>query len=300
MSNQTESRRVEIKASHTALMAAIYRFLATKEKSHTFSGPDFMAKMFLPSKAKFFLSAGFFRKLFKKKLGERGPGSYEYITARTKYFDDIFIKALKGYTPQIVILGAGYDTRSQRFEELIKNTKVFELDIATTQMKKIRLLNKNKSSIPENLTFVSINFDKDNMKDKLLNAGYDLNKQTLFLWEGVTMYITEDSVKETLDFVKNNSGQGSTIAFDYLYASVIRNDCSYYGAKELAAIVKEKGESFTFGIEEGKIEEFLFQSGFTAIDHYTPSQFEEKYLFDDTGEFFGNMYGFACHVLAKN
>ena len=113
------------------------------------------------------------------------------------------------------------------------------------------------------------------------------------------MYITEKAINETLSFVKQNSGLDSTIAFDYLYKSVIQGKCTYYGARELAEIVKDNGEAFSFGIEEGEIQEFLASKGYTTIVHYSPQLFESRYLYNDKGEFFGNMYGFACSVHAR-
>jgi methyltransferase (TIGR00027 family) len=293
-----EKRRIESKASHTALMAAIYRFLANKEERRGFKGPDDLAYLFLPAKARFFLSFGFFRRLFKEKLHEKGPGSYEYVSARTRYFDALFMQAVKAYTPQIVFLGAGYDTRALRFREILNGTDIFELDAPSTQNEKLKVLSKNKIPLPKQLHYVPINFEQDDLKQILFRAGYDPTRRTLFIWEGVSMYITEQAVDKTLAFVKSNSGAGSSIAFDYLYRSVIRGECSYYGAAELFEIVREKGEAFSFGIEEGEIRDFLKKKGFAPIAHYPPHRFEARYLYDDQGEFLGNMYGFACHVHA--
>ena len=114
------------------------------------------------------------------------------------------------------------------------------------------------------------------------------------------MYVTGDAINNTLSFIRNKAEKGSIVAFDYLYLSVIRNEWTYYGAKEIAAVVKAGGESFTFGIEEGKIEEFLKDRGFTLKAHYSPAEFEKKYLYNGKGEFLGKMYGFACHVVASN
>lgn len=296
---QIETRRIKTRASNTALMAAIYRFLASKERRPGFTGPDHLAYLFLPAKAKFFLSFAFFRDIFKQKLDEKGPGSYAYVSARTRYFDDLFKQALETHIPQIVILGAGYDTRSLRFQDKLNGTEIFELDVPSTQMEKLKILRKNNISIPEQVHHVPINFDTDDLKKRLFRAGYDPTRQSLFLWEGVTMYITDTAVDHTMAFVKTNSGPGSSIAFDYLYESVIRGECTYYGARELSGIVKKKGEAFRFGIKEGQVQEFLKSRGFTSITHYSPQLFETTYLYDDLGEFFGNMYGFACHVLAE-
>lgn len=299
MKTAAENKRINREASHTALMAAIYRFLANKEPRPGFMGPDNLAKYFLPAKAKFFLSYSFFRELFKRKLDEKGPGSYAYVSARTRFFDELFAQALKENTPQIIFLGAGYDTRAIRFQELLKGTQIFELDVPTTQKVKMKLLRKNRIPAPENLHFVPVNFDKDDIKQILFRAGYDPTKKSLFIWEGVTMYITEKAINETLSFVKQNSGLDSTIAFDYLYKSVIQGKCTYYGARELAEIVKDSGEAFSFGIEEGEIQEFLASKGYTTIVHYSPELLETRYLYNDKGEFFGNMYGFACSVHAR-
>lgn len=71
-----------------------------------------------------------------KKLHKIVPGGYEYITARTKHFDHLFKVALEENIPQIIFLGAGYDTRAIRFKKFIQHTKIFELDAPTTQQHK--------------------------------------------------------------------------------------------------------------------------------------------------------------------
>jgi methyltransferase (TIGR00027 family) len=299
MKASEETRRIETRASHTAYTAAIYRFLASKERRSGFTGPDHLAYVFLRARAKFFLSFAFFRDIFKQKLDEKGPGSYAYVSARTRYFDDLFKQALETHIPQIVILGAGYDTRFVRFQDKLNETAVFELDVPSTQKEKLKILRKNNISIPDRVHHVPINFDTDDLKKSLFRAGYDPTRRSLFLWEGVTMYITDKAVNQTMAFVKANSGPGSSIAFDYLYESVIRGECNYYGARALYEEVKKNGVAFRFGIKEGQVKEFLKSRGFTGITHYSPQLFETTYLYDDSGEFFGNMYGFACHVLAE-
>lgn len=299
MNTSADTRRINYKASHTALIAAIYRFLASKEQRHGFTGPDHMAYIFLPLKARFLLSFAFFRNLYKKKLHAKSPGSYEYVIARTRFIDDLFIQALKTHIPQIVILGAGYDTRVIRFQELLNGTRIFELDAPTTQSAKRKFLRKSQTPIPENVHLVSIDFDWDDLKQILFRAGYDPTRRSVFIWEGVTMYITEEAVNRTLNFVRYNSGPGSSIAFDYIYKSVIQGKCSYFGAKELTEIARKAGEALSFGIKEGEIDEFLASKGFTPLIHYSPELFETDYLDNDQWELSGRLYGFACNVHAR-
>lgn len=127
---------IEQRASHTALMAAIHRFIASKEERPSFQGPDALSRLFLPPKANFFLSFSVIRNFMLKKLHKIVPGGYEYITARTKHFDHLFKVALEENIPQIIFLGAGYDTRAIRFKKFIQHTKIFELDAPTTQQHK--------------------------------------------------------------------------------------------------------------------------------------------------------------------
>jgi len=299
MIKSKENKRIENKASQTALMAAIHRFLASRDKRIEDGGSDNLADLFLPPKARFFLSKPFFRNVITKKLHKKVPGTYEYLTARTRFFDEVFVRAAKKKCPQIIFLGAGYDTRAIRFQHLTKDSVIYELDVPTTQSEKKKYFKRNKIQLPENIVFVPINFNTDDLELTLLSNAYDPNRKSLYIWEGVTMYINQESVKATLSFIKNNSGIGSTIAFDYFYDSVINGTSNSFGAKELSDSASKLGEKFNFGIEEGGIREFLKENDFLLLRHYTPREFEEKYLRMNDGSILGNMYGFAGHVIAE-
>ena len=295
----TEQLRIEKKASETAMFAAMHRHLAYKEEDPSFKGPDHMARLFVPGRAKFFLSFKFIRKLIRKKLLKGVPGTFEYMVARTKHFDNIFNQALLENIPQVVLLGAGYDTRSIRYKDQIKDTKIFELDTPIIQLQKKNLLKKSKISTPDQLTYVPIDFNKESLNDVLPVAGYNTALQTVFLWEGVTYYLTEEAIRDTLSFINIFSGPATTLAFDYFLKGVISGDAEHYGAKEINSEVRKSGEPFRFGLEEGQINSFLSENGFEIISHYSPEEFEKKYLYDDQGRSFGRMYGFACNVIAR-
>ncbi|GAG49482.1 unnamed protein product, partial [marine sediment metagenome] len=141
----------------------------------------------------------------KNKSNKLTPGMYEYMLARTAFFDNVFMGALNKNVPQIVLLGAGYDTRSYRFAKLNSTTKIFELDIATTQNRKKKCLKKTQIDFPKHVTLVPIDFNKESLKNVLEKAGYENNEKTLFIWEGVSYYLEPDSVDATLEFVKNSS-----------------------------------------------------------------------------------------------
>ena len=223
---------------------------------------------------------------------------YEYLIARTAFFDDIVEQALRENIPQIVFLGAGYDSRPYRFKDLIKETSIFELDIHTTQQRKKELLHQANISLPEQLIFVSINFNKDTLSDVLFQAGYDKNQKSLFIWEGVTYYLPARVVDDTLNFIKSNSPSGSTICFDY--SSRWPEMLDSFGVRELMEFMKRNhpGEPTQFGIEKGKIGSFLSDRGYKIIDHLEALDMERLYLTLRGGSSIGKVPALLCFVSA--
>ena len=290
-------RTIEHKASNTAGYTCFSRACASREKDERFRGPDNLAEIFLPLGARVILAAPFLRRLFMRNIAP--PGIYEYVLTRTKLLDEVFVDALKNRFTQIVLLGAGFDTRPLRFRNENMGSKIYELDIQTTQHPKIEILNRKRIALPKELLFVPIDFNRERIADALGNAGYATNQRNLFIWEGVTMYLTADAIDSTLEFIRSSSVEGSIVAFDYIYASVLRRESKFYGEREIYKTVSRAGEGWTFGIEDGTIEDFLTQRGFKLITHHTPSDLEKAYLTADDGTRFGCINGTHCIVTAS-
>jgi methyltransferase (TIGR00027 family) len=216
--------------------------------------------------------------------------------------DREFIAALKAGLAQIVLLGAGFDTRALRFAELNRRTagaKIFELDIATTQQPKIEILQRKNLKIPGELCFVPIVFGKESLSEVLSRAGYQEERKSLFLWEGVSMYLSAQAVDGTLGFIRSCSASGSRVAFDYIYASVLRREGQFYGEREAYEMVSRVGEGWIFGLEAGEIEPFLAARGFEMVAHYTPVELERTYLTGENGKLYGRVNGTHCIVVAS-
>jgi methyltransferase (TIGR00027 family) len=292
---------VEQKPSKTAMIAALHRAVANKEFKNERFGPDYLAEYFLPSHFKFFIKFKKIRVNFKNKIDKLTPGGYEYSLARTAFFDSVFIDALNKNIPQIVLLGAGYDTRAYRFEKLNNATKIIEIDIATTQNRKKKCLKKAQIDIPKHIAFVPINFNKESLENILEKAGYENHKKTLFLWEGVIYYLDPESVDATLEFVNRSSHNESVIAFDYAISISEENINNYYGVKEFAQIMRKHhpNEIFRFTIDEGKIESFLEQRGLKVVNHLDNNEIEKTFLLNDDGSILGQIIGLFRFVLAS-
>ncbi|MBU0996340.1 MAG: SAM-dependent methyltransferase [Proteobacteria bacterium] len=290
-----EGRLVESKPSRTAMGAAFFRAIAAIEEDKAI-GPDYLAALFLSKEMKIILEYPEMRKWAKKY---RAPsGLYEYMCARTMSFDRYYNEALKDGCTQIVILGAGYDTRSCRFRDRTGKARIFELDIPTTQERKKEVLSQANISVPDQVLFVPINFNRDSLEDVLFNAGFDKNQKTFFLWEGVTYYLAPQTVDHTLKFVQSHSSKSSSIAFDYVAISESLLDG--YGVKDLIGYMQSEnpGEPSRFAIEECRIESFLSERGFQVLHHQTAKELEQKMIKTDNG-FSGKITAFFCVVHAS-
>lgn len=265
---------VEHRPSESAMAVTFMRALAALDERDGIRGGDLLAETFLTAERKAALKNPAVRQWMMKNP----PGLYEYVIARTAFFDHIVEQSLMKRIPQIVFLGAGYDSRSYRFRDQIKETRIFEMDALLTQQRKKELLRKANICAPEQLTYITTNFNTDDLEDVLLKAGFDSNAKTLFVWEGVTFYLPLKAVNDTLDFIKSNSKAGSTVCFDC--ATTSKEGLDGYGVKELreAMRVSFPGEETLFSIEDGKIGTFLSERGFTVIEHLTSEGMEKKYL----------------------
>lgn len=267
---------VENQPSETALIVASLRALAAHDERQEIRGRDYLAEIFLTEERKQPLHDRAMRDWVMKSIP---PGLYEFVIARTAYFDAVVEKALKEGILQLIFLGAGYDSRPYRFSESIGDTGIFELDARLTQERKLALLRKFDISIPENVCYVPANFNSDSLETVLLGAGYDRNKKTLFVWEGVTYYLSDEGVDATLAFVVNHAPAGSRVCFDFQIKA----------PEQESLKTQSPGEPIKFGIEAGQVEEFFVKRGLSVVEICSASEMEERYLKLANGSIIGNV-----------
>ena len=125
------------KSSSTAGFVTFFRACSNRERDARFRGPDYLAQIFHSGGERHFLRFSFiFLPLGKRMV----PGTYEWVVGRTFFFDEVFEKALDDKIAQIVIMGAGFDTRVYRFQEKLGDTVAYELDLPSIQSIKIQRL----------------------------------------------------------------------------------------------------------------------------------------------------------------
>ena len=209
------------------------------------------------------------------------PGVCDAVLARTHFFDDCLENCICRGIEQLVILGAGYDTRAFRFDKLKETVKVFELDHPATQNRKLEKVKHLSVSLPDHVVYIPIHFNHEYFGEKLAKHRYRTDAKTLFIWEGVTYYISPQAVDTTLNFIVANSGEGSSVIFDYFPPSVADGTCGLKEAQRLREGLKNFGEDIVFGIDPEKTAKFLSTRGFYKVnnvtrDIYMPAYFKGK------------------------
>ncbi len=190
------------------------------------------------------------------------------VSARQTLYD----AAVDRYLPnvaQFVILGAGFDTRALRLPKH-RPVRSFEVDTPKTLAVKQEVL-KRAGVDPMGVTFVAADFEKEDWFYRLVEAGFDPDQPTLFLWEGVTPYLDRAAVEDTLRTIAGTA-PGSVIAFDYFTTEVLESPSLHL--RLVRAMLQAGGEPLKFGIDSTppsseRLAEFLRSCGLTLLEQRT-------------------------------
>jgi methyltransferase (TIGR00027 family) len=272
----TQQPSLETQPSGTAAATAFLRALAACDPREDIRGKDNLAEIFLEEKQTKPLKDPALRTWVMQH--QLSPGAYEFMLARTAFFDQIFMQALQDNLEQVVLLGAGYDSRPYRFKELLQATRIFEVDAPPTQQRKRAYLQQAGISISPQISFVPINFETRSLQEILGAAGLRRDRRTLFIWEGVSYYLSGAAVDNVLACVKALSPAGSSIGFDYaaLSPEVLQDTDVQEFRKSMQT--RHADEPTHFGIRAGTIDAFLNERGFQVIEHLTAADMTERYL----------------------
>ena len=213
-------------------------------------------------------------------LRQLGASGTTYVPLRHRFIDDHLTAALDAGATQVVLLGAGYDTRAYRFAERLEGRPVFEVDLAAISRAKASIVAAHEDQFPAvNVIRVEIDFETQRLGEILPEHGFDIGAKTFFVWEGVPMYLTRAAVKETLDAVHDLSSDGSQIAHDMWY---LVDDPSPLGTarRNTPSALSLIGEPVTFGVHPEDYDCLLARHGFRTIDLALASQLQARYAPD--------------------
>jgi methyltransferase (TIGR00027 family) len=266
------------RASRTAQHNALFRALESSRPAGTRLFDDPFASRFLTwplaPVARLAVVPGL-RELVPWFIDRRWPGVRSSVVARTRLIDDAIADSL-GRTEQLVLLGAGLDSRAYRLPGL-RGLGVFEVDHPDTSRIKRRALERALPAPPDHVRFVAVDFQRGDLGSAMSAAGYRESARTFFLWEGVTNYLTEAAVDATLRWCARASA-GSRLLFTYVHRDVLTRPGAFVGTQRLFASLERVGERFTFGIEPGELPGFLAERGLSLESDLGASEYRERYF----------------------
>ncbi|MGN0690557.1 MAG: class I SAM-dependent methyltransferase [Oscillospiraceae bacterium] len=173
---------------------------------------------------------------------------------------------------QYVICGAGADTFSFRNDN--PDIEVFEVDHPDTQRYKLDRVRELEWNIPKNAHFVSVDFEKEAMTDKLLDAGFDTNVKSFFCILGVSYYLTLPVFSGTLRQIAELSAPYSVLVFDYPQ----RDGDFPERVHKLERITANLGEVMQGGFTYNEVSRALYSLGFQIDTFLTPEKIQKKYF----------------------
>lgn len=223
------------------------------------------------------------------------PTLATYVAVRHRYMDDA-LRAADRDISQVVVLGAGYDMRAYRFADLLHGRPVFEVDYPATAARKAAILERHQGQLPlVDRRAVTIDFQTQRLEDRLAAVGFQVGKPTFFFWEGVSMYLRRQAVKDTLTTLARLGGEGSHLTMDF-WMLVDEPDLAGTVQRTSASLLHLIGEPITFGSHPEDVGAFLDRQNFRLKDVSTSLDLYRRYVRDDRPVYRAN---FVIHAMSR-
>ena len=269
----------DLQASRTAQYMAFFRVLETMEPAgqRLFSDPYAVRLLSGPLRTFACLARIPLLGTLIRTILELGwPCTRSSGVVRTRAIDDMVTEAVRDGACQLVLLGAGFDSRAYRLQEAAK-TRVFEVDHPATQQEKRARLSSVATSRSANVQFVPVDFEKDDLEARLIEAGFRREVPTVVVWEGVISYLTKPAVHKTLSLLARLLASGSQLIFTYMDQAALDGTKAFQGAMRWKAWVRMSGEPFIFGFDPDSLAGTLRPFGFLLNGDRSTHEIAQEY-----------------------
>jgi methyltransferase (TIGR00027 family) len=200
-----------------------------------------------------------------------------FMVARSRYAEDQLADSVSRGVRQYVILGAGLDTSAYRGIAASESLRVFEVDHPQTQAWKKERLQAVPIAIPPNVSFVPVDFEKQNLPAELAAAGFMANRPAFVSWLGVVPYLTREAASDTFAFL-GRFPRDSGVAFDYAVTPSSLPLLERLAVRALANRVSRVGEPFQLFFTPPELEDFLKARGFQRVEQLAANDINERYF----------------------
>jgi methyltransferase (TIGR00027 family) len=219
------------------------------------------------------MRVGFIRDWMINWYEKTVPGTWGGMLCRKRYINEKLNKTAS-QVDGVVNLGAGLDTRVYTLDSISK-IPIWELDQNPVIKSKEKRLTQIFGKIPDNVKNIGIDFDHEDVSELLQRNGYSSDKKIFFIWEAVTQYLEEKSVRRMFDFL-SHAQKGSKIVFTYVLKDFIEGqrmyDMEFFYKREVLT------KTWIFGLDPDKWPQFLEEYGWRIIKDIGGADLAEKYV----------------------
>jgi methyltransferase (TIGR00027 family) len=205
-----------------------------------------------------------------------GPRLRWFIAARSRMSEEALTEAVDHGATQLVVLGAGFDTLAYR-TPLAGRLRIFEVDFPTTQLRKRDMLAAAGIAVPDTLTYVAVDFERQTLAEALDAAGFVAAKRSFFSWLGVVPYLTETAVFSTLGYIAQLEG-GAGVVFDYVNPAGSIAQAGRAAHRALAERVAAAGESLQSYFDTAPLCARMSAIGFRHVDNVGPDRIAARFF----------------------
>lgn len=267
--------------SRTAQLMALYRAMETRRPRSRRLFTDPYAIHFLDRDYRLACWLSSFppaERLLYYLIQRRIPGALASGLARTRLIDDMLEQAVKEGVQQVIILGAGFDSRNLRLTSL-RQLKVIEIDHPDTARRKLQILKAHTPSLPLNTCYLSIDFNQQSLEELFRQQNVDLSIRTTLIWEGVTNYLQREAIDAVFDLTARMA-KGSSVIFTYIDKKVLEEPTAFLGAQRLIRDLDKIEERWTFGFRPEELPSYLANFGMLLKEDKGAAEYRQQYLSD--------------------
>ena len=217
---------------------------------------------------------GFLRERLIRSSDRDVPGAWAGIACRKRYIDEKVTEAMAAGVNTLVVLGAGLDTRACRLA-VPKHVHAYEIDQAVNVETKRARMRALWGGPPDGVTLIPVDFEKDDVEAALAANGFRLDAPTMFVWEAVSQYLTEEGARKTLAFLAK-AAPGSRLAFTYVRKDFL-DGVNLYGGRGLYRRFVANGV-WRFGLAPEAVGDFLSEYGWREREQMGAREFAERYV----------------------
>jgi methyltransferase (TIGR00027 family) len=204
--------------------------------------------------------------------------AYWWVILRDRFVDDVVKLAVDGGCEHVLNLGSGYDTRFFRIRRSNgEPVETFEVDLEDTITHKRHCIERAVGTVPPELHLIPLDLRRESL-ERLVDSGYAIDRSTTCVWQGVSYYLPQESVQETLGFVRHRTGPGTVFVFDACTPLMITANDEIPGIRSQIEKLREIGEPYVFGCEPDSMSQMLADLGFVDIEIASLSEMEHRYL----------------------